>query len=129
MHRRNFLYAIGAGLSLPLLPFSSTIDPDGPREAVDPPAPREGGDPSARRDHPPRQGLRRCRACGEWKGVVIARDGSPKEAVCLCEPSRCGRCGEVVHPRRICGHYWSEERQALVHVPSFVGMRHRCLAR
>lgn len=113
MKRRAFLQAVGAGSSLWLFSLAPTFPSD--RSETD-------------RNASPRRGLSGCDVCGELKGVVVGSDGSSKIAICLCEPSRCGRCGEVVHPRRICGHYWCEEREALIHVPWFVGMMHGCRA-
>lgn len=109
--RRVFLFAAGAALPLWLFPFS--------RSLLSRPS-RRG------RDEPPLRGLSRCGACGDWQGVVVDPDHSSTMASCRCRPSRCGRCGEVVHPRRICGHYWCDERRALIHVPWFVGMGHAC---
>ena len=111
MKRRTFLQAVGAGSPLWLFSLTRTIRPDGSQNV---------------RNVAPRTELKRCDACGELKGVVVRPDGSAKVASCLCEPSRCSRCGEVVHPRRICGDYWCEEREALIHVPWFVGMMHEC---
>lgn len=110
MHRRTFLHVAGASSLLALVPFSPVI-----------PTSRARRD----RDPAPLPGLSRCQECGEWRGDVID-DGVPKTATCRCEPSRCSRCGGIVHPRRICGHYWCAESEALVHVPWFVGMAHTC---
>ncbi|MDX1623098.1 MAG: hypothetical protein R3199_03870 [Gemmatimonadota bacterium] len=111
MDRRTFLHAIGAGTPLWL---AALADPTRTSRS------------STEQDEAPRCELSRCDACGELKGVAAAANGSPKIATCRCEPSLCGRCGEVIHPRKICGHYWCEERQALIHVPWFAGMKHSC---
>ena len=72
-------------------------------------------------------GLNRCLSCGEWRGRCLHPDKNAQiEVSCRCQPSLCGRCGGVVHPRRICGYYFDRERGGLVHVPWFVGMAHRC---
>ena len=111
MRRRTFLQAVGAASPLWLFSLPWTIRFDRSRSV---------------RDVAPRRELSRCDACGELKGVVVDPDGAAKVASCRCEPSRCRRCSEVVHPRRICGYYWCEERETLIHVPWFVGMMHAC---
>lgn len=114
MHRRRFLSRAGAGLGLALLPSTALL-----------PLASAPGDRSSR---PPRPGLSRCRDCGEWKGETRDADGLVRSVRCRCEPSVCSRCGDVVHPRQIGSHYWDRGRQAVVHVPTFVGMKHSCAA-
>jgi hypothetical protein len=111
VNRRTFLQAFGACVSFGLLPLAQPIRFH-----------RFGRG----RIGVPRARLSPCAACGELKGIAIARDGMAKEASCRCQPSRCRSCGEVIHPRRIGGYYWCERRQALIHVPWFVGMAHVC---
>jgi len=113
MERRQFLSRAGAGLALALLPPSPLL-------------PSSPSPPADRHREPPRPGLSRCPECGEWRGEARGRDGDVRRVHCRCDPSLCPRCGEVVHPRRIGAHYWSEERGAPVHVPVLVGMTHSC---
>jgi len=114
MDRRRFLRTAGAGSLLWLVPLARIDRP------VD-------TSPSAR-EAPPLPGLFRCATCREWRGLARTKAGPAKAVTCRCEPSVCSRCGEIVHPRRICGYYWCDERQSPIHVPWFVGMRHSCRA-
>jgi len=76
-------------------------------------------------------GLVQCADCGLWKGECL--DPSPEfrgkimRVCCRCEnQNRCAACGETLHRFRLNANYYAPRADAVVHVPGFSGLSHRC---
>ena len=76
-------------------------------------------------------GLVLCADCGLWKGQCL--DPSPDfsgkvmHVACRCENrNRCARCGGTLYRFRLNANYYDPREDAVVHVPGFSGLSHRC---
>ncbi len=76
-------------------------------------------------------GLVLCADCGLWKGQCL--DPSPDfsgkvmHVACRCENwNRCARCGETLYRFQLNANYYDPREDAVVHVPGFSGLSHRC---
>lgn len=77
------------------------------------------------------RGLKRCKKCGDWKGVCL--DPSPEFAGqvmtvhCFCDNhNRCARCQAQLADRRLNANFYDADERAIYHVPGFCGLNHRC---
>jgi len=68
---------------------------------------------------------------GRWKGQCL--DPSPEfhgkvmRVCCRCENrNRCAACGETLYRFRLNANYYDQRDDAVVHVPGFSGLSHRC---
>lgn len=76
-------------------------------------------------------GLVQCADCGLWRGECL--DPSPEfsgkvmHVACRCENwNRCARCGGTLYRFRLNANYYDQHDDAVVHVPGFAGLNHRC---
>ena len=76
-------------------------------------------------------GLGLCADCGFWKGQCLDPHaefrGKVMRVHCGCDNwNRCAACGQRLAAHRLNGNYYDQREDAVVHVPGFSGLSHRC---
>lgn len=75
--------------------------------------------------------LERCETCSKLRGECLDRnplfEGQVMTVACRCQnENRCARCGELLFERAVWANFYDEATGDIIHVPGFVGLRHRC---